>query len=157
MIPVWKLRREIGRFVTQIAALPALIYEPFQQKRQDAERESQTRLHEGAVPVGPKVCVFLVYQPGALPQSILLTCKWLRDRGYATLLVANGGLAPEALEAVTECVWKVMERPNYGYDFGGYRQGLLHVAAIGLKPERLVILNDSIWLPLELVRWSFFD
>jgi len=44
--------------------------------------------------------------------------------------------------------WRVIERPNFGYDFGGYRDGILLLEAWGIAPERLLILNDSIWMPL---------
>jgi lipopolysaccharide biosynthesis protein len=44
--------------------------------------------------------------------------------------------------------WKTVVRPNYGYDFGGYRDGLLSLGDWRVVPERLLILNDSIWFPI---------
>ncbi len=149
MIPAWKLRRELRRLIDQIVSLPALIHEPIRQSRYDATLRKALELRDGGAPAAEKICVFLVYQPDAVPPSVLLTCAWLRSRGYATLLVANGGLPEAAMAQLHGLVWKVLSRPNFGYDFGGYRDGLLQVAAMGLHPERLVILNDSIWLPMH--------
>ena len=42
-----------------------------------------------------------------------------------------------------------MQRPNYGYDFGGYRDGVLTLFERGIVPENLFVLNDSIWFPLN--------
>lgn len=42
-----------------------------------------------------------------------------------------------------------MERLNFGYDFGGYRDGLRLLEEQGLDPDWLLILNDSIWFPLH--------
>jgi hypothetical protein len=149
MIPGWKLRREVRRLIDHILSLPALVYEPLWQSRYDAGMQKALVLHDGGLPAKPKTCVFLVYQSGDLPESVLLTCAWLRDRGYATLIVANGGLTEAALARVRGLAWKILSRPNFGYDFGGYRDGLLQIEAMGLRPERLVILNDSIWLPMH--------
>jgi hypothetical protein len=135
--------------IEQIASLPALIVEPIRQAKYDAGRDDRIKLSAAGGPASEKLCIFLVYQPSGLPESVLRTCVWLRDRGYATLLVANGDLAAGDLSRLQGLVWMTMQRPNFGYDFGGYRDGLLQVAALGLRPERLVILNDSIWLPMH--------
>ncbi len=42
-----------------------------------------------------------------------------------------------------------MERPNFGYDFGGYRDGILHLLKQGVVPANLLVLNDSVWFPLK--------
>lgn len=149
MIPGWKIRRELQRLIDQIASIPALIIEPIRQARYDAGREGRIKLSAAEGPEFDKFCVFLVYQPSGLPESVLKTCAWLRDRGYATLVVANGGLADAELARLQGLVWMTLQRPNFGYDFGGYRDGLLQIAEMGLRPERLVILNDSIWLPMH--------
>ena len=42
----------------------------------------------------------------------------------------------------------IAERPNVGYDFGGYRDGVRLMREAGVAPEALVLLNDSIWWPV---------
>lgn len=42
-----------------------------------------------------------------------------------------------------------MTRPNVGYDFGGYREGVLTVLETGPAPENLFLINDSIWFPVR--------
>ena len=40
-------------------------------------------------------------------------------------------------------------RPNYGYDFGGYRDGVRILRRLKINLDSLLIINDSAWLPLE--------
>jgi hypothetical protein len=42
-----------------------------------------------------------------------------------------------------------MSRPNFGYDFGGYQDGVNVVLHSGHAVQQLLILNDSIWFPLR--------
>ena len=45
-------------------------------------------------------------------------------------------------------VTRLIERPNFGYDFGGYRHGILDVLSAGRRIENLLIMNDSVWFPV---------
>lgn len=148
MIPGWKVRRELWRVVDQFRELPARLLEPLQRWRYERTRWSLIKVHGDAAYPGQKLCVFLVYQPSRLAPSVLETLDFLSANGYATLLVANAGLTGEALSQVLSKAWRVMERPNFGYDFGGYRDALHFLDRQEFAGSHLILLNDSIWFPM---------
>ncbi|MFN4129329.1 MAG: rhamnan synthesis F family protein, partial [Paracoccaceae bacterium] len=105
-------------------------------------------IHQGDVALGEKVALFLIWQPSGLAPSVLATCRHLREHGYSVLVVANQGLEGANLDAILAEAWGVLVRPNFGYDFGGYRDGLRLLRERAIHPDRLVMMNDSVWYPL---------
>jgi hypothetical protein len=81
--------------------------------------------------------------------SVLATCRHLSRQGYAVLLVANSPVSATDQQALGSCIWRFVERPNFGYDFGGYRDGIRLLWHWSVAPEHLIILNDSVWFPLN--------
>jgi hypothetical protein len=148
VIPAWKLRREIGRLRQHFWALSGLAYEPILKLRHDRWRRALPQPEDGGVPLGPKVAVFLLYQPRGIARSVLITLRHLVDNGYTPLIISNAPLSAVDRDTLHPLVWRMIERPNFGYDFGGYRDGILLLDQWGVRPERLLVLNDSIWLPL---------
>lgn len=148
MIPLWKLRREWARLKQQFAAIPERLTEPAQRRRHDAAFAAGFPVSNGAVPLGDKIALVLIYQPGALSDYLLAMCAHLVTRGYVPFIVSNTPLSAPDRARLSQTVWRTMERPNFGYDFGGYRDGLLQLRDWGLTPARLLILNDSILFPL---------
>lgn len=142
-----KLKRELARLGQQIADLPERFLGPIARAKYEANRAQTVISTQGARDLTPKLAVFLLFQRGDLPASIKVTCDWLAENGYSVLCVANGGLTEVAKTALLPHVWRLIERPNFGYDFGGYREGILHLKTQKIAPETLLILNDSIWLP----------
>jgi lipopolysaccharide biosynthesis protein len=68
--------------------------------------------------------------------------------GYGTVVVSNLPLsAPDRARVAAACR-HLIERPNFGYDFGAYRDGLRHVAKELPHAARLVLMNDSAWFPV---------
>lgn len=147
MIPKWKLQREIERLKVQARAIPEKIYAPFLQRRHDQNREKILKIHEGALVPGDTLAIFLIFPPAPLPASLLQTCRHLADRGVTPVIVSNAPLDDFALETLTPLAGVVMERPNLGYDFGGYRDGLWLLKHLNLAPSNLLFLNDSVWFP----------
>lgn len=147
MIPAWKLKREWQRFKQQLKSIPEAIWEPVAQRRHDAAFPLFPR-HEGAIPLRGKVALFLIWQPFGLAESVLETCRHLNAQGYSVLVVANQNLVPDDLDAILRETWQVLIRPNFGYDFGGYRDGLRFLRERAIQPDRLVMMNDSVWYPL---------
>lgn len=148
MIQAWKIRREVQRLGQQLSALHQTLWEPILQRRHDRLVDCGLPVFDGNIPLRPKIALFLLYQQGVLPQSMVQTCAHLAENGYSPLIVANGGLTAESRATLLPGVWKILERPNFGYDFGGYRDGILQLHRWGLTPDRLLILNDSIWFPI---------
>lgn len=149
MVPRWKIQRELETLRQQIQSLPERWIGPARQRRLDARFPSDYRVLNGAAPLTPKVAIFLVYQPHGMAASVLATCRHLTKRGYAVLLVSNAPVSPQDQQAMGSWVWRFVERPNFGYDFGGYRDGIRLLWHWSVSPEHLVILNDSVWFPLH--------
>ncbi len=147
MIPWWKVKRESIRAREQIAAWLGNLYEPALKRRHDLWRAAQPVPLDCGVALTGKVAIFLLYQPKGVAPSILATLRWLVANGYAPLVVSNTPLSDSDRSDVAKLSWRIFERPNFGYDFGGYRDGVLLLDAWGIKPERLLIVNDSVWMP----------
>lgn len=144
---LWKVRRELGRLKQQLLAFPEAVYEPFARWHHDRTRADRLRVVPGAVPGCNKVAIFLLYQPGGVAPSSSATCEHLTRFGYAPLVISNAQLSQQDRQRLQRVAWQVVERPNFGYDFGGYRDALWLLQRWGNKPHRLVLMNDSIWFP----------
>lgn len=149
MIPAWKIRRELETARQQLQAIPERLIGPARQRRLDSQFPSGLRVADGAASLGPKVAVFLVYQPRGMSASVVATCRHLSERGYSVMLVANSPVSAADEAMLTRWVWRFVERSNFGYDFGGYRDGIRLLWHWSVSPESLIILNDSVWFPLD--------
>lgn len=148
MIPGWKIRRELGRLGQQLRGLGERLTDPAAQRRLDRAVAAGLPRIDGALALENRVALFLIYQPEGLAASTLETCRWLASAGYAPFVVSNAPIRKGDRERLAATVWRAVERPNFGYDFGGYRDGLACLAQWGVTPEAMVILNDSVWLPV---------
>jgi hypothetical protein len=148
MIPAWKLRRELYRFAEYAWAGAGLVYEPFVKIFHDRWRRAQPVPPDQQVALQSKVAIFLAYQPRGIAASTLVTLRHLVDHGYAPLVVSNARLSRADRDRLSPVAWRIVERPNRGYDFGGYRDGLLLLEDWGVAVDRILVMNDSIWLPL---------
>lgn len=149
MIPVWKIRRELETASQQLQAIPERLIGPSRQRRLDSHFPNDFRVVDGAALPGPKVAIFLVYQPRGMSASAVATCRHLNERGYSVVLVANSPLSAADEQTLGRWVWRFVERPNFGYDFGGYRDGIRLLWHWSVSPDSLIILNDSVWFPLD--------
>ncbi len=149
MIPAWKIRRELETARQQLQAIPERLIGPGRQRRLDSQFPNGFRVMNGTAALGPKVAIFLVYQPRGMSASAVATCRHLSDRGYSVVLVANSPVSAVDEASLGRWVWRFVERPNFGYDFGGYRDGIRLLWHWSVSPESLIILNDSVWFPLD--------
>jgi len=149
MIPLWKINRELTRVGLHLKAIPELVLDPIRQQLHDKRRNSSLKPAFGSIGVGSKIALLLIYQPRGLNKSILLTCKHLVENGYSPLVVSNTKLSDRDKSALLAVAWCYFERPNYGYDFGGYRDGIWFLNKMEISPENLVIMNDSVWFPIH--------
>lgn len=147
MIARWKLRRELVRVKDRLAAWSGNLYEPMLQRRHDRWREAQPIPRDLGCSFSGKVAIFLIYQPNGIAASILCTLRWLVANGYSPLVIANTPIKDADRPDLEAVSWRLFERPNFGYDFGGYRDGILLLDEWGLKLDRLLIINDSVWMP----------
>ena len=148
MLPVWKMRRELVRVGLQVRGIGELLSDPARQRQLDRAVAAGLPQLDGLIPASNKVALLLVYQPSGVPASTLATCAWLAAAGYAPLVVSNATICPEDRLRLSEVVWRAVERPNFGYDFGGYRDGLTCLEQWDVTPDEMLILNDSVWFPV---------
>lgn len=149
MTPAWKVRRELETLRQQLQAVPELLIGPMRQRWLDRRFPSGFRVVDGGARLTNKVAIFLVFQPRGIPASVLATCRHLASKGYAVLMVCNSPVTVRDRENLGNWVWRFVERKNFGYDFGGYRDGIHLLWSWGVSPDTLVILNDSVWFPLR--------
>lgn len=148
MIPAWKLKRELNRLGQQLRGIPERVTDPIQARRLDRAVSAGLPRFDGALPATDKVALYLLYQPNGIAPSTVETCRWLAEHGYAPFIVSNAPLSESDRALLHPVIWRAVERPNFGYDFGGYRDGLTCLRQWGIAPETLLILNDSIWIPV---------
>lgn len=149
MIPLWKLRREILRVLRQAVNLPVslvalLVSTPYY----DVFLARKRKIFDGSLPDRDRIAIFVIFPRNGVADSHLRTIEHLFEKGYAPLVVSNLPLGSTDREKVLARCWRLIERPNYGYDFGGYRDGVLFIADRLSQLQRLVFLNDSCWFPL---------
>ncbi|MCU0828633.1 MAG: rhamnan synthesis F family protein [Tabrizicola sp.] len=124
------------------------LYEPILKLRHDRWRAALPAPSDLGVPLLPKVALVLVFQPRGIAASLLVTLRHLVEQGYAPLVISNAPVSQSDRARLFPMSWRLIERPNFGYDFGGYRDGILLLQHWGVRPERLIVMNDSIWMPL---------
>jgi Rhamnan synthesis protein F len=148
MIPRWKLKREIRRIKMQILSKRDLVLARPRRVIYDLLRPLLCRVTHGQIPPGPHMAVFLLYQPKGLSASARIAIDAVLDSGAVPVFVSNLRLSAADRAYLASKSWRVVERPNVGYDFGGYREGITQIFDTGLDPDRLWILNDSTWFPV---------
>ena len=147
--PLWKVRRELASFVRQLpTSLKRLTTWLFATRFYDLTLARKIRRFDGKLPEAQRVAIYLIFPDHGLLASHLMALEYLANTGYATKVVSNLPLSDADRSILLDHCWTYLERPNYGYDFGGYRDGILDLAAKLGTLERLVILNDSCWFPL---------
>ena len=147
--PLWKIKRELARPLHQLRQLPARLTSLFfSQSYYDRVLAPKKRVTIGAQPATGKYAVYLMFPQSGLLASHREALRYLSVNGYAPVVVSNLPLTEADRAAVLESATLLIERPNYGYDFGGYRDGVLEIASRYQDVSRLVLLNDSAWFPL---------
>lgn len=103
---------------------------------------------QGGLDPSDRMAVYMIFPTDGLQPSHHLALRALAEKGYTPLVVSNLPLSEAERAALVPLVWRIVERPNFGYDFGAYREGIRHLAPLLPQLERLVLLNDSVWFPL---------
>ncbi|MFN4058167.1 MAG: rhamnan synthesis F family protein [Roseinatronobacter sp.] len=148
MVPGWKIAREARRLREQAKAFFLRPLYEWRQRKHDANRDNRTRISTGNLPLGADVVVLLVYQPKGLAGSIFHTLDNIRAQGMSAMVVMNAPVSDADLGQLRAHAALIMERPNFGYDFGGYRDAVLYLTRQGLDLTSITCLNDSVWFPV---------
>jgi hypothetical protein len=148
VLPLWKIRREWTRLLQQSKGIVEAFTDPVKQRQLDRLVAAGLPYREGLVPESKKVALFLVYQPTGISASTRETCAWLAAAGYAPFVVSNAKISPQDADLLLRVTWRIVERPNFGYDFGGYRDGLTCLETWAIDADEVLVLNDSVWVPV---------
>lgn len=154
MTPAWKIKREARRLVGQAAGLPMeLARSVFFRRWYDLVTSKSVRRTIGSIDDAPEMAVYVIYPSNGLQQSHIYALDEMRAQQIAPLVVSNLPLREEERETLAARCNLILERPNVGYDFGGYRDGILELASKLAGLDRLWILNDSCWMVPQPTSW----
>ncbi len=148
--PFWKVKREVRRIRDQLLRAVADFYEQPMRFLHNRWLVTKARPLTGKLTLGNKVAILVVYQPKGIAQSLFLTCDHLIEQGYSPFILCNAPLSVEDRNALLARAALLLERPNFGYDFGAYQDGIRLLQRSGCKPDRLILMNDSTWFPLRV-------
>jgi Rhamnan synthesis protein F len=144
-----KIRREAERVFDQLIDLPKSVIEYFcATPWYDHAISKNKKITTNHPPQGRQVAIYLIFPNQGLLQSHFIALKYLKARGFEAVIVTNYPLSQADRESLLKECWSLIERPNYGYDFGGYRDAMLMLSPYFKNMDRLVMLNDSTWFPL---------
>lgn len=148
-LPLWKLGREVRRVAKQLPDWPGDLYDYlFATWVYEHTHKQDVRCFEGKRAASDRVAIFVIFPKDGLQASHLRAFDYFNERNYAVLAISNVPLTEADRAKLLDHTWKYMERPNFGYDFGAYRDGILTLADHLDKLKRLVLFNDSTWFPL---------
>ncbi|MEH6774184.1 MAG: rhamnan synthesis F family protein [Cereibacter changlensis] len=144
-----KLAREVRRLGRQMAGLVLPSWGHVARLAHDRQRGKTVSVTDGRQGLQDELAVLLIYQPKGLLDSTLWQIRWMAARGVSIIVVTNAPLSATDRDRLAEIAHLVIERPNVGYDFGGYREGILQMLDRGIRPSALYLMNDSMWFPLS--------
>jgi hypothetical protein len=109
--------------------------------------------HKGKVILKDRLCIFISFQKNGIQRT---TWKYLRhlkeELGYGIVLISNCVLKKEDIPRLQDLCVEVIERDNIGYDFGGYKDGIIRYLDRLDSLETLLIANDSVIGPIYDMR-----
>ncbi len=92
---------------------------------------------------GGNWALLVVWQPNDWPWFLDVLLDAMARRGVNVLVVANALPADGITDHLLDHCAAVMRRDNQGFDFGGFRDGYIHLMAQE-DPQRILFANDSI-------------
>ena len=149
MALVSKVRKELGRWRAKLRSTPYLFLGAVRRREYDASRHERVTVTQGRQPIADEVAILVIFPRDGIPASTLATLTHFARNGLACVVVSNAPLRDEDRARLALDTHLVIERPNVGYDFGGFREGILTLFERGVRPRLLVVMNDSLWFPLR--------
>ncbi len=147
-VPLWKIKRELLRIWRQLSVdLPRWIRGELQYLRYRYSKRD-LRITQGKIEARNSMALVLIFPVRGVQRSHEYMLEYLLSHGFAPLVVSNLPLADDDRERLSPLSFRIVERQNFGYDFGGYQDGMLQLAPMLPELDELMILNDSTWFPL---------
>jgi len=94
---------------------------------------------------GGLYAIVVKYARFGLTSDFMALLDALERAGVNAIVVCNGRLSPGEHDRLLERAHRVLVRRNVGRDMGAYRAASLHLHAQGLRPQRVLYFNDSIF------------
>ena len=152
MISLYKLKREINRIQLQILGVFSFYTDKIKALLYDRNWKNLIQLSDGSSQSNSnKYAIFVIYQKISLAKSIFETCNDLLRKNYKVLIISNASINSSDIFQLRKYVWRICIRPNFGYDFGAYRDGIRLLVEWKISPDRLIMMNDSIWFPFLMM------
>jgi hypothetical protein len=153
-LPWWKIRREMVRICLQLLRLPVEAVKLIVVRRwYDLVTARAIRRTLGNVSMGTEAGVYLIFPANGIQDSHLTMLREMLREGVTPIVVSNLPLSEVDRKTLQAYAARIIERPNVGYDFGGYRDGIVDLSPDFGQLNRLWLLNDSIWLVPQPTSW----
>ena len=144
-----KLLREIHRIVKQFFFLPRYIINfLFGTFYYDNFLAKFKKIYSGNLLQNKNIVIFLIFPDCGLSKSHLRTLRYFIKNNFTPLVVSNFPISKKDKNMLLQNCWTLIERKNYGHDFGGYRDGILFLSEKIKDLDKLILINDSTWFPI---------
>ncbi len=148
--PHWKIKRELKRIQKKIISIHSRVYVSLlSAPRYDMLKGRSVQIFDGKIPYADRIAIYLIFPKNGISQSHKLAIEYLRTSGYSPFVVSNLPLTDSDCAWLTQNTYKFLSRPNIGYDFGGYREGVLSLYSELNRLQYLAFFNDSTWFPTQ--------
>lgn len=154
MIPFWKIRRELLRLVYGPFHWSAeMVRKLYVRRYYDHVLARQIKRRAGALTIGSEIGIYLIFPSHGVLPSHLRVLREMKSAGISPYVVSNLPLSEADAAKIAPLAVGTLERPNVGYDFGGYRDGILNIKEQLPDLNRLWLLNDSTWMIPQDTSW----
>lgn len=152
-LPFWKIKRELKRAFSQTVNLPGSLADDYLSGEKYEFNPDAIRQTEGEVPASTEACIYLIYPDRGILPSHLQVLNQMKAEGIYPVLASNLPLTEAQRATLGPHCGLILERPNAGYDFGGYRDAVFLIEDMLGQLDRLFILNDSVWMIPSAPSW----
>ncbi|MCC6942012.1 MAG: hypothetical protein IT551_10455 [Novosphingobium sp.] len=151
--PFWKIRREVARAAGHLLRAPVVIPQNLLSTvYNDWILARHMHVTSGDLQITNNIAVYLIFPKAGLLPTHLQALSYLSENGYAPIVVSNLPLSVEDRQILRKASAVLIERKNFGYDFGGYRAAIMWLESRRPNIKRLFLFNDSTWFPLPTGR-----
>jgi len=135
-----------GRTISSTGKLVSATEPPAITPNTDEHQYSPTAKHFA----GGKFCVFSHYNHrNSISRYVLHYLQSLKNAGYKIVFVSTSKVEAGDLEQLKPLCHKTHFRPNTGYDFSSYREGISLVLEEEKPIDCILIANDSVFGPFS--------
>lgn len=154
MPPLWKIRREVRRLlIAPFRGTAELVRKLYVRRYYDRVLAKQIVHHPGQVSLTREAAIYLIFPSRGVQASHLRVLREMVVADIAPVVVSNLPLSDADLAEISPLAMRIIQRPNVGYDFGGYRDGVLNLSDQLPELDRLWLLNDSAWMVPQPTSW----